>query len=190
MPNTPSDYSSQTRVPLPNYRDLGLKRSLMLKLGTDLNVSRMFAGTDDMFDGVVGLIRSIFEAKGIDPKNRELIILRCAKLLNAPYEWQANTKMAINVGLTQAEIDAAAADGPVVGLSEEQELLCAATDELSLGATLTDATLEKLLARFGDTITRKLILTISWFNMLSRFLNGCRVPLETVDKIGNRTKPI
>ena len=25
---------------------------------------------------------------------------------------------------------------------------------------------------------------VLWFNLLSRFLNGCRVPLETTDKIG------
>jgi hypothetical protein len=34
------------------------------------------------------------------------------------------------------------------------------------------------------------VLLIAWFNLLSRFLNGCRVPLETTDKIGHRTAPI
>jgi hypothetical protein len=29
-----------------------------------------------------------------------------------------------------------------------------------------------------------------WFNLLSRFLNGCRVPLETTDKIGTGTSPL
>jgi hypothetical protein len=31
---------------------------------------------------------------------------------------------------------------------------------------------------------------IAWFNLLSRFLNGCRVPLETTDKIGAGTSPL
>jgi hypothetical protein len=31
---------------------------------------------------------------------------------------------------------------------------------------------------------------LGWFNMLSLFLNGCRVPLETTDKIGTRTAPL
>jgi hypothetical protein len=30
---------------------------------------------------------------------------------------------------------------------------------------------------------------IGRFNMLSLFLNGCRVPLETADKIGMKTSP-
>jgi hypothetical protein len=42
-----------------------------------------------------------------------------------------------------------------------------------------------------DVITvRKLILMISWFNLLSRFLNGCRVQLESGDRIGHRTSPV
>jgi hypothetical protein len=44
--------------------------------------------------------------------------------------------------------------------------------------------LSKLLDRYGETIARKIVLMIAWFNLLSRFLNGCRVPLETTDKIG------
>jgi hypothetical protein len=31
---------------------------------------------------------------------------------------------------------------------------------------------------------------IGWFNMLSLFLNGCRVPLEITDKVGTRTSPL
>ena len=32
--------------------------------------------------------------------------------------------------------------------------------------------------------------TIAWFSLLSLFLNGLRVPLETTDKIGDRTSPL
>jgi hypothetical protein len=69
-------------------------------------------------------------------------------------------------------------------------LICAATDELSLGANVSDTTLSALLDAYGDVVTRKLILIIGWFNLLSRFLNGCRVPLETVNKIGQGTTPL
>jgi hypothetical protein len=31
---------------------------------------------------------------------------------------------------------------------------------------------------------------IGWFSMLSLFLNGTRVPMETTDKIGSRTSPL
>ncbi len=47
-----------------------------------------------------------------------------------------------------------------------------------------------MLDRFGEVLTRKYIVTISWFSMLSLFLNGTRTPLETTDKIGNHTSPL
>ena len=119
-----------------------------------------------------------------------MIILRAAKVLESPYEWQANTQMAKNVGLSAKEIEAAASDGPVVDINPEYVLVCKATDELSTGSTLRDETLRELLDKYGDTIARKLVLMIAWFNLLSRFLNGCRVPLETTDKIGTGTSPL
>jgi hypothetical protein len=119
-----------------------------------------------------------------------MIILRAAKVLNAPYEWQANTQMAKNTGLSPDEINAAASDGPVAGIDPEYVLVCKATDELSTSGTLRDQTLSELLDRYGETISRKIVLMIAWFNLLSRFLNGCRVPLETTDKIGTGTSPL
>lgn len=186
----PRGYKQTVRVPLPTYKELGYVRAAALRAGLDLNVSRMFAGTGNLFKPVLGLIRAIFETKGVDDQARELICLRVAKLLNAPYGWQANVRMASNAGLSHKEINAIASDGPVVGLSDDQELLCRATDELTLQATLCDDTLAALLNRYGSQCTRKLIMTISWFNLLARFLNGCRVPLETEDKIGARTSPL
>jgi hypothetical protein len=99
-------------------------------------------------------------------------------------------QMAKNAGLSSAEIDAAATDGPVSGINPEYVLVCKATDELSKSGTLGDETLRELLDRYGETVSRKIVLMIGWFNMLSLFLNGCRVPLETTDKVGMRTSPL
>ena len=183
-------YETSVEVPLPTHEELGLLRNLALKHGGDLNVSRMVAGTDDMMLGVVAMVSAVFKAKHIPVQARELIILRSAMLLDCPYEWQQNAQIAKNAGCTQEQIEAVAAEGPVTSLGEELNLILAATDELTKSATLTDATLQHLLDRYQPTVTRKIILTISWFNLLTRFLNGCRVPMETQDKIGNRTTPL
>jgi alkylhydroperoxidase family enzyme len=155
-----------------------------------LNVIKMFAGTEDLFDATIGLVKAIFNTQGIDPRMREMIILRAATVLDSPYEWQANTQMAKNVGLSPTEINAAASEGPVAGIDPEYVLVSKATDELSKTGTLRDETLSELLDKYGESISRKIILMIAWFNLLSRFLNGCRVPLETTDKIGTGTSPL
>ena len=93
-------------------------------------------------------------------------------------------------GLTTSEIEAAAGERPLDDLNPDYLLLIAATDELLKSGTTTDSTLQSLLDTFGATITRKYIATIAWFSLLSLFLNGNRVPVETTDKIGDRTSPI
>jgi alkylhydroperoxidase family enzyme len=186
----PAQSTSKVSIPLPS--DEAVRRIMGKSYSPEktLNVIKMFAGTEDMFEATIGLVEAIFKAEGIEPKTREMIILRAAKVLDAPYEWQANTQMARNIGLSSKEIDAAATDGPVTGINPEYVLVCQATDELSKTGTLRDETLSELLDKYGDTISRKIVLMIAWFNLLSRFLNGCRVPLETTDKIGTGTSPL
>jgi hypothetical protein len=118
------------------------------------------------------------------------MVLRCAYLLNVPYERQANLVMARNVGLSTEEIEAIGKDGPVAGLDAEGTLICQTTDELTEFATLTDPTLQALVDRYGRNVAAKLILAVGWFNLLSRFLNGTRVPLETGNAYEGRTSPI
>jgi len=186
----PIKYSSKVSIPLPS--DKVIRRVIGESYNPDkvLNVIKMFAGTGDMFTATIGFVNAVFKVQDVNPKAREIIILRAAKILNAPYEWQANAKFASNVGLSENEIMAASVDGPVTSIDPEYVLLCKATDELSTTATLTDATLSEMLKRYDETLCRKFVLIISWFNLLSRFLNGCRVPLETTDKVGNKTGPI
>jgi alkylhydroperoxidase family enzyme len=186
----PAHHTPRVTIPLPSDEEVRRIIGKSYDPEKTLNVIKMFAGTEDMFDATIGLVKAIFQTQGIDPKLREMIILRAATVLNAPYEWQANTQMAKNTGLSAKEIDAAGNDGPVTGISPDYVLVCKATDELSKSGTLRDETLSELLDKYGETISRKIVLMIAWFNLLSRFLNGCRVPLETTDKIGTVTSPL
>lgn len=90
----PVDYRETVCIPLPQDSELTPASLKLLQSAAPLNVARMLAGTGDMFASAVGLVHAIFETQGIDPKVRELITLRCTKLLNSPYEWQQNSEMA------------------------------------------------------------------------------------------------
>ena len=76
-----------------------------------------------------GLIKAVFSAEGIDPKLRQMIILRTAKVLDVLYEWQANVALSRNNGLTAAQIAAATSDGAVTGVDPDYVLVCRAVDE-------------------------------------------------------------
>lgn len=157
---------------------------------TTLNVIKMFAGTGAFYPALIGMVRAIFGTPDINDKHREMIILRSASILDVPYEWQASKVFATNAGLTTTEIEATTSDGPVSGVAPDYALICSATDELLRTGTLTGDTLGTMLDRFGPLVTRKYVVTISWFSMLSLFLNATRMPLETTDKVGSRTGPL
>ena len=186
----PTPYHYDVWMPLPSDDKVREVLGPSYDPAKALNVVKMFAGCEDMCSATLGLVKAVFAAAGIDPRLRQSILLRAATVLNVPYEWQANVPMSRNNGLTEAEIDAIGTPGPVEGLSSECVLICAATDEMSTTGTLTDKTLRSLLDSHGEVITRKLVLMIAWFNLLSLFLNGCRVPMEATDKIGSKKSPL
>src|ERR1700685_435279 len=156
----PVAYPSSVAIPLPSEQAVRQIMGKSYDPENTLNVLKMFAGTEDLFEATIGIVKAMFVAKGIDPTTREMIILRAAKVLNAPYEAQANVRMAKNAVLSLAEIDAAANDSPVSGINPEYVLVCKATDELSKSGTLRDETLRELLNRYGETISRKIVLMI------------------------------
>ena len=186
----PREYKKSVVVPLPTDSEARAIIGDSYDPEQALHVIKMMAGAEDMYPALVGMVKAIFGTPAIDDRHREMIILRSAALLDVPYEWQANEQMARNAGLSSQQIQAAASDGPVEGIEPEYVLICTATDELLRSGTLTDKTLQAMLDTFGNTATRKYVATIAWFSLLSLFLNGTRVPLETTDKIGDRTSPL
>jgi hypothetical protein len=189
----PRSYASQVTVPLPDDAEV---RPVLERLfgGYDpaatLNVVKMFSGTQSMFPGFLGLVQAIFGELDVAPKHRAMIVLRVAKRLDAPYEWQVNSVMGHNAGLSDSDIAAAGSDGPVSGVDPAYVLLCQAVDELTSSKTLTDETLTGLREELGDVVTRKYILTMAFFTMVGLCLNANRVPLETTDKVGTKTAPL
>jgi carboxymuconolactone decarboxylase family protein len=188
----PTPYHASVVVPLPDEDEIARSFGDGYDPDTALNVLKMMSGTGDFFPALIGMVKAVFGERDIDDKHREVIILRAASVLNCPYEWQANERMAHNAGLTTSEIEAIGGDGALGldSLDGDYQLVIAATDELLSSGTLTDGTLQSLLDTFGTTTTRKYIATIAWFSLLSLFLNGTRVPMETTDKIGQRTSPL
>ncbi len=167
------------RLALPTDAELPASIAAAFAKAPPINAIRMLTLTDDMFDGLTGVISAVFKAQGVTSKLREIIILRAAHVLNVPYEWQVGSILGKNAGVTDAELAALGQDGPVQGLDAEATLLCQATDELLQQATLTDATLAALLARYGPRLATKYIVSIAWFNAISLIENALRVPLET-----------
>src|SRR5271169_3699146 len=88
----PIAYTSSVAIPLPSEQAVRQIMGKSYDPERTLNVLKMFAGTEDLFEATIGIVKAMFQAKGTDPRTREMIILRAAKVLNAPYEAQANVR--------------------------------------------------------------------------------------------------
>jgi alkylhydroperoxidase family enzyme len=116
----------------------------------------------------------------IEPRERELLILRACARAGAEYEWGVHaTAFAVTVGLNGAEIAATAAgsaDDPV--WSEADVQLIRLVDELHDTNTVSDELWAELAERYSDDQLLEIVITAGWYRLLSYVINAARIELE------------
>jgi len=175
------------KVPLPDDSQLAPETVATLKNLPPLNVFRMAANAPASFQPLINFAMSILLLSEFDKRKREIAVLRVAHVTRSNYEWTQHVIVARGVGVTDDEIAKIAVDGPVTGLDAEGNLLCRVADEISRDIRLSDAALSEILRRYGVRQATELILCVSYFNMLSRFLESTRVELEPGSPLADAT---
>ena len=174
------------KIPLPTDDDLDPEHREMLASLPPLNVFRMVAGAPRAVRPFMALGGAVLST-ALDARRREIAVLRVAHATNAPYEWAQHAQLARNVGVSDAEIDAIDKEEPVASLDEECNLICRVADEVSREVRLSDEALEQIIDRYGPREAAELILLVSYYNMVSRFLESTRVEVEDEPLLGEQT---
>jgi alkylhydroperoxidase family enzyme len=177
-------------IPLPDDETLSLEIKERLSSMPPLNVFRMAANAPASFNGFLDFASSILFESEFDARKREIAVLRVAHVTHAFYEWSQHVTVARMTGVTEEEIEKIAGEGTVTTLDEEGNLLCRVADEISRDVKLSDDALSKIIDRYGNRGATELILCVSYFNMLSRFLESTRVKLEDESILDNDTGPL
>ncbi len=111
----------------------------------------------------------------LDPRTRELVVLRVGWKCSSPYEWGQHVVVGRAVGLTDADI-ARVADGPdASGWTEAEAAALRAADECHDRSTVTDATWSVLAAHFSQQQILDLVFLIGQYHLVSFALNACGV---------------
>ncbi|MGA8991459.1 MAG: hypothetical protein WB500_13945, partial [Rhodoplanes sp.] len=168
---------SKVAVPLPDDATLTPDIRPRLQQLPALNNLRMFANVPHCFLSITSLIDQLFHAGTIDPL-REYMYLRIAIKYGLYDEYRHNLSFSERLGITDGEIAALRSDGPVDRLSADGNLVCAAAEEITERFSVGDETLTALLERFGTEGAGEIILLVSWFNLLIRYVESTRVPYE------------
>ena len=94
------------RAPHPDRDALSPETRATLAALPANNVFRALAHADAAFPPLMALTASLWNDAALGQRQRELAILRTARLLDCAYEWMHHVEVARMVGITEAELDA------------------------------------------------------------------------------------
>ena len=177
-----------TCIPLPDIAGLPEKIRETLE-AIPLNVFMMAANAPASFMPFAAFAGSILFESQFDPMKREIAVLRVAQVTHANYEWMHHVAVAKQYGVTAEQIEKIRTEQPVISLGDEFNLLCRVADEISRTVRLSDEALSRVIDLYGTRGATELILCVSYFNMVSRFLESTRVPLEGEDVMKKLYRP-
>jgi 4-carboxymuconolactone decarboxylase len=141
---------------------------------------RTLAVHDELFSRMRPLGAGILGHPRLEPRDREILILRTCARAGAEYEWGVHVEtFGRPLGLTDQQIAATAAgqaDDP--GWSAADAELVAAADALYDTDALGDHLWEALAARLRDDQLIELVVVVGWYRLLSCVINAARIELE------------
>jgi 4-carboxymuconolactone decarboxylase len=144
-------------------------------------VPRMYqalANAPELLDGWLDFAWTLRESAVSDRGIRELAILRVAQLTDSDYVWRSHVKLALDGGITQAQVDALS-DWQTSEVYDETHIaVLAMTDQLTLDADVTDSVWSRFSAVFSDRQQVEIVLTVAWYTCAARTGKALRVPLE------------
>lgn len=116
----------------------------------------------------------VLNRNSLGDRERELVILRAGWRCGSDYEFGQHTLIGMRCGLTADEVRRLATESRD-GWPTADAVLVAATDELVVDHTLSDATWEALAGIFDDQGVLDLIFTVGQYVLVSTALNALGV---------------
>jgi 4-carboxymuconolactone decarboxylase len=115
----------------------------------------------------------------LDPRARELIVLRVAWRTRSRYEWVQHLRLAPRVGITAEEV-AAVAEGPGADAWNPLEAdLLAATDQCIDGYRIEDETWSRLAGQLDERQLVELVFVVGTYTALAMVFNSFGLELDS-----------
>ena len=176
-------------LPMPTAEEARAAFGIDFNPDNTLNGAIALAAAGDLAGPAIALMRAVFACPAANARLREAMILRTAARLNCIYAVHASTRIALNSGLSKTEVAVLSTDGPVAGIDPDIVLIARMADDIADRANLRVDLLEAAIERWGVCNTRKLIMMLSWFNLVNRYESACRVPSDSDEKLARSSGP-
>lgn len=145
---------------------------------TVLNLFKVMANSPEVGRAFLRLGNRILFKSRLNPRLRELAILRVGDLAKASYEFTQHVPIARRVGVTAAQIETLPGWKGSSLFSDQERAVLQYTDEMAEKIRVTDETFDKVKAFLSDQEIVELTTTIGYYGMVSRILETLQVELE------------
>jgi alkylhydroperoxidase family enzyme len=120
----------------------------------------------------------ILFASTLTPRQRELLVLRVARVRESDYEWAQHAVLAGDVGLDEEEVGRIAEGPGAPGWSPIDRAMLQSVDELIGDGTVSDATWETLAAELDEQQLMDLVFTVGAYEVLAMAFRSFGVELD------------
>lgn len=113
----------------------------------------------------------------LPPRLSEIAILVTGRACHSPFEWYAHRIEAEKAGVEEDVIEAILAQEPPARLEGDDLVVWRYATELNQHKSVSDATYQAVLARFGDRAVVELTALVGYYTMVAMTLNCHEIPL-------------
>ena len=141
------------------------------------NLTRALLLADDRLAAVPPALANALRASGLDPKVREAIVLRVARLSGSAYERMQHLEQARKAGFSDDDIAAVEA-GDAAGQAETVKAGIAFAEECVTLIRVSDATFARAVKNFSSRDIATMVLLVGHYMMVARLLKTLDVELD------------
>lgn len=174
--------SAEPRVPMLDLADArdAARRHGLPEAFAELSVFRILLRHPTLAQRLGELLQTLlFSGNALDPRLRELIILRIGWRTGAVYEWAQHWRVARGLDIPEADLLAVRRWQESAALSDADRAVLQATDDTLEAGAISDAAWEACCRHLGSDRERiELVIALGNWTMFSQLLRSLQVPLE------------
>lgn len=161
----------------------------LLKDRPPLNIYRMVAHGGPAAEGFLGLGTAILRRSSLSPVLRELVILRVGALCSSHYEVTQHRRVAAQVGVPAAKVDAVL-EAPTGGVradafDELEALVLRFTEAMVLQCKAPPPLTDELARRVTKQQMLEITMTVGYYMLVCRLLETFEVDLEEAEVLAD-----
>jgi 4-carboxymuconolactone decarboxylase len=166
------------RIPYPDPATLPEADRAFLEMLPQLNISRLLAGSESMFQPLTRVFSAYLNNGALDPELREIVILRVGHLRHSEYEVVNHIRAARVVGMSDERIAALEPGNSLDAFSTAERDVIQYVDELVSTGKVSDPTFAELKNAMEASALIELTVVIGVYTMVSQICSAFELELE------------